>query len=191
MPELPKGPGAYLTPVPRPGDLTGLPAADSPASAFGSELIGQGLVPFFGTPCGILEPLYTYLLAHAGLTTITREDNAIGVAAGSSLAGRHPVVLMQNSGLGQSVNALASLVVPYQIPMLLVIGMRGTAGDSTAENRVMGSISEPVLRQSGLPVAWLDGDTLSEQVGWARHQVVTVRTPAALLLRPSIFGWHQ
>src|SRR5260364_366901 len=70
-------------------------------------LVEKGFGPFFGTPCGILAPLYSILETEFGLHTIPREDNAIGIAAGTAMAGRRPVVLMQNSGLGQSVNAIA------------------------------------------------------------------------------------
>ena len=50
-----------------------------------------------------------------------REDAAIGLATGAYLGGHRPMVLMQNSGLGVSINALASLPILYQIPMLVLI----------------------------------------------------------------------
>lgn len=159
------------------------------ASALTDALVEGGLSPFFGTPCGILAPLYTRLEERAGLWTISREDNAIGVAAGAAMAGRSPVVLMQNSGLGQSVNALASLVVPYDIPMLLVISMRGVAPDHTTENLVMGRLTEPLLKESGIPNIRLEAESLLQQVEWARALVVEQRRPAALLVPPRLFGW--
>ena len=47
----------------------------------------------------------------------TREDAALGVAAGAYLGGRRPVVIMQNSGLGVSLNALGSLHILYEMPV--------------------------------------------------------------------------
>ncbi|GIF03119.1 thiamine pyrophosphate-binding protein [Actinoplanes siamensis] len=160
------------------------------ASTLSGALLERNFAPFFGTPCGILAPLYRRLEAAANLWTVSREDNAIGVAAGSAMAGHRPVVLMQNSGLGQSVNAIASLVVPYQIPMLMIISMRGVAPDSTTENIVMGRLTEPLLAEAGIPTATLDEDNLPAQADWAATEVIGGRRAAALLVPPNLFGWQ-
>lgn len=146
-----------------------------------------GLGPFYGTPCGILAPLYQALEERTELLTIAREDNAVGVAAGAALAGGHPVVLMQNSGLGQSVNALASLVVPYRIPMLLVISVRGVSPDPTQENAAMGKLTEPLLASLGIEALTL---TAAGQTAPLRRIVREERQPAALLVPPHAFGWR-
>ena len=161
--------------------LDAVATADRVADA----LTEAGFSPCFGTPCGILAPLYAAL---PGLLTVAREDNAVGVAAGAALAGRAPVVLMQNSGLGQSVNALASLVVPYRIPMLLVVSLRGTAGDPTPENQVMGRLTEPLLAGLGVPAEILAGTAVEEQV--ARLRRIVREGPAALLVPPAALGWR-
>lgn len=148
------------------------------------------LSPFLGTPCGTLAPVYARLEQEAGLLTVAREDNAVGMAAGIALAGGSPVVLMQNSGLGQSVNALASLVGPYAIPMLLVIGMRGLPPDSTSENQVMGRLTPLVLAEAGIPAVWLTAGDIAGQVGWALDLVSEQRRPAAMLVPPSLLGWR-
>lgn len=153
-------------------------------------LCEKGFDAFFGTPCGILGSLYERMEADFGLRTVPREDNAVGIAAGASMAGRSPVVLMQNSGLGQSVNALASLVVPYEIPMLLIVSVRGVLPDQTQENVVMGRLTEPLLNQLGIATALLDPDQLREQVDWAGEIVRERRGPAALLVPPAFFGWR-
>ena len=79
---------------------------------------------FTGVPCSFLAAILDRLEAE-GCRAAVREDVAIGLAAGVYLAGRQPVVLMQNSGLGVSLNALASLNLIYRIPVLLVISLRG------------------------------------------------------------------
>lgn len=153
------------------------------------ELIGAGFGPFFGTPCGILSRLYGALEERGDLLTISREDNAIGTAAGAALAGRYPVVLMQNSGLGQSVNAIASLVTPYRIGMLLVVGMRGTDVDPTQENVVMGRLSGPLLAGLDVETITVDGDPAA-RVREATELVQREGRAAALLVPPSAFGWQ-
>ncbi|SFP43289.1 sulfopyruvate decarboxylase subunit alpha/phosphonopyruvate decarboxylase [Amycolatopsis arida] len=158
------------------------------AGELAAELTRQGFGPFYGTPCGILAKLYS---AIEGIWTVPREDNAVGIAAGAALAGRCPVVLMQNSGLGQSVNALASLVVPYRLPMLLVVSLRGVGPDSTQENLVMGRLTEPLLTNMGVPWLTLDPELdVPAQVSWAAALVRDQGRAAALLIPPAAFGWR-
>src|SRR5260363_117576 len=148
------------------------------------------VLTFFGTPCGILAPLYSILETEFGLHTIPREDNAIGIAAGTAMAGRRPVVLMQNSGLGQSVNAIASFIVPYQISILLIVSLRGIAPDQTSENAVMGHLTEPLLDSCGIQSVRLEASQLTAQVNWVQHIIYEQCQSVALLVPPSIFGWQ-
>jgi sulfopyruvate decarboxylase subunit alpha len=155
------------------------------------DLVDAGFSPFLGTPCGILAPLYRVLEERAGLRTVAREDNAVGIAAGAALAGKFPVVLMQNSGLGQSVNALASLVEPYRLGMLLVVSLRGVDPDPTQENLVMGRLTEPLLEGLGVAATTLvPGEEVTKSVAWAADLVQRQGRPAALLVPPPLFGWH-
>ncbi|MGW5052686.1 thiamine pyrophosphate-binding protein [Actinokineospora sp. NPDC004072] len=160
------------------------------AAGLCAALTACGFGPFYGTPCGILAPLYRVAEERAALLTVPREDNAVGMAAGAALAGRRPVVLMQNSGLGHSVNALASLVIPYRLPILLVISLRGVAGDPTEENQVMGRATAPLLAALGVGSAVVDPADPAPQVAWAARAVRQGGRAAALLITPSGFGWR-
>ncbi|MEV6695228.1 thiamine pyrophosphate-binding protein [Micromonospora sp. NPDC051196] len=155
------------------------------------HLDAHGFGPRFGTPCGVLAPLYEELERCGGVTTVPREDNAVGIAAGTALAGRAPVVLMQNSGFGQSVNAIASLVVPYGIPILFIVSMRGVSPDDTTENEGMAVLTEPICRLLGLHTAHLGVATSSaEIIARLAERVIGRREPAVLLVAPDAFGWR-
>ena len=78
-------------------------------------------------------------------TLATREEEAFGIAAGLYLGGARPTVMLQSSGLGNSINALTSLIVPYQIPVLTIISMRGDAGEWNAAQVPMGRAVAPIL----------------------------------------------
>lgn len=164
-------------------------ARTSLADQLGEELIAAGFGPFYGTPCGVLAPLLTALDARVGLLTVAREDNAVGMAAGAWLAGRYPVVLMQNSGLGQSVNALASLVVPNRIPVLLVVSLRGADPDPTQENIEMGRLTRPLLDGLGFETLGLDPGTAPAVAVSRLRDAIAAHHPAALLIPPTAFGW--
>jgi sulfopyruvate decarboxylase subunit alpha/phosphonopyruvate decarboxylase len=151
-------------------------------------LTGAGCGPFLGVPCGILAPLFTELDAAAGVIYTPREDSAIAMACGSALAGRDPVVLMQNSGLAQSVNVLASLVIPYGFPIGMVVSLRGSGEDNTAENQVMGRATGPILDSLGVPYRVL-GEATGADLRWWQSVVRQGGRAAALLIPPDYFGW--
>lgn len=98
-------------------------------------------------------------------TVATREEEAFGIAAGLYLGGRLPTVMLQSSGLGNSINAITSLLVPYQIPVLAVISMRGDAGEWNSAQVPMGRAVMPICDAIGLPQATVTaGETTAQTV---------------------------
>jgi sulfopyruvate decarboxylase alpha subunit len=89
-------------------------------------------------------------------TVATREEEALGIAAGLYLGGARPAVMMQSSGLGNSINAIASLLIPFQIPVLVVISMRGDEGEWNAAQMPMGRAVRPICDALGVPHATAD-----------------------------------
>lgn len=81
----------------------------------------------------------------------TREEEAFGIAAGLYLGGRRPTVMLQSSGLGNSLNAIGTLVIPYQIPMLIVVSMRGDAGEWNSAQVPMGRAVQPIFHAFAIP----------------------------------------
>jgi sulfopyruvate decarboxylase subunit alpha len=161
--------------------MTAFVRAEEVAKELSRELIGADFGPYFGTPGRSLIPLHAALHGQVGILTVAREENAIGIAAGTSLAGRTPVVLMEQLGIGQCVSAISGLVVPYRIPMLLIVGM--------AEPGQEGQPPGQLLDELGVETVGLDAD---EQVGAqveALNTIVQRRLrPAALLVPPAAFG---
>jgi len=98
---------------------------------------------------GVLEDTYRDVTT----TIATREEEAFGIAAGLYLGGRRPTVMLQSSGLGNSLNALGSLLLPYQIPVLVIVSMRGDAGEWNAAQVPLGRAVAPICDALGLPVA--------------------------------------
>src|SRR6187401_3591056 len=84
-------------------------------------------------------------------TLATREEECFGIAAGLYVGGARPTVMLQSSGLGNSLNALTSLVVPYKIPVLAVISMRGDAGEWNDAQVPMGRALRPTCDAIGVP----------------------------------------
>ena len=145
---------------------------------------------------GVADSLLATLIAHLSDATpprylpAVREDTAIGLAAGAYLGGRWPCVLMQNSGLGYSLNALTSLNLIYDIPTLLMIGYRGYQGKDAPEHLVMGRTCEVILREIGVPALLPEAADLGEKIREASGWMRTHHKPAALLVRPGVLHDH-
>jgi sulfopyruvate decarboxylase subunit alpha len=140
---------------------------------------------FAGVPCSLLKGLVSLLEDDraARYVSATREDSALGMAAGAYLGGKTPVVLMQNSGLGVSVNALASLSTLYELPALLLISWRGQGGNDAPEHLMMGEITLPLLDLLRIPHRVLSGsEPMAPQVGWAKDTLAASQKPAALIV---------
>jgi sulfopyruvate decarboxylase subunit alpha len=117
------------------------------------------------------------------LVLATREEEAFGIAAGLYLGGRRPTVMLQSSGLGNSLNAITSLVLPYQIPMLVVVSMRGDAGEWNAAQVAMGRAVRSIFDAIGMPHTTVESAAdANDVVHITATTAFATRTAAACLL---------
>lgn len=82
---------------------------------------------------------------------VTREEEGFGICTGAYMGGKKPAILMQNSGLGNSVNALASLFELYKFPVLMIMSHRGTEGEFMSAQIPMGNATPKVLDALKIP----------------------------------------
>lgn len=130
------------------------------------EVLAQHGIGFFtGVPDSYLNGFCNYALSRCGTRNViaANEGNAVGIAAGHYFATREvPLVYMQNSGLGNCVNPLASLVDKdvYAVPMLLLIGWRGQGNSEPnhPQHRLQGEITPKLLEILHIPYAILEDD---------------------------------
>ena len=103
-------------------------------------------------PDNVLAPLIAVLHADPWFKVIcpAREEEAAGIVAGAYMGGLRGITLMQTSGFATLPNVLASLVVPYRIPLLMVVSERGTLGDHQLGQAIVCSTMRPVLRTLGI-----------------------------------------
>jgi phosphonopyruvate decarboxylase len=110
---------------------------------------------FSGTPCSYLKPLINAVINDSELIfrDATNEGDAVAMAAGAHVGGRKGVVLFQNSGLGNAVNALTSLSYPFRIPVLLIVTHRAQPGGPADEpqHELMGAITPALLDTVRIP----------------------------------------
>jgi phosphonopyruvate decarboxylase len=151
-------------------------------------LTRHGFDFFTGVPCSLVEDVIAVLETErdAPYVAAVREDAAVGLAAGAWFAGRRPCVLMQNSGLGTSLNALASLSLMYGLPALLVVTWRGHRGQDAPEHILTGEISPRLLELLKIPHRVLAADTLEADLDWAVETMDRLMQPVALLVPPGV-----
>jgi len=159
-------------------------------AALAALLERQGYDFFTGVPCSMIESLISALETHPRLPYVpaVREDVAVGLAAGAWLAGRRPMVLMQNSGLGTSMNAVVSLSLMYRLPALLLVTWRGHGGKDAPEHILMGEISPSFLDLIRVPHRILSAKTIADDIAWGRAESERLSQPVALLLPPGVLA---
>ncbi|MFW9987381.1 MAG: sulfopyruvate decarboxylase subunit alpha, partial [Candidatus Odinarchaeota archaeon] len=98
-------------------------------------------------PCILLKGLLNLINEKKEIQhiPITREEEGVGIAAGAYLGGKTPAILMQNSGLGNSVNAIKSLLELYRIPIIFIISHRGVEGEKISAQIPMGELTPNLL----------------------------------------------
>ncbi|MEI8357925.1 MAG: thiamine pyrophosphate-binding protein [Deltaproteobacteria bacterium] len=157
------------------------------AREFVRELLAHGFDFFTGVPCSLVGPVIAELEPH-GYVPETREDAALGLAAGAAFAGRMPLVLMQNSGFGVSINAIGSLQSIYAIPCLLLVTWRGFGGKDAPEHLVMGKAMPRILDAIEMPWRTIEVDAMGAAVAWARRTIEERPGPVALVVPPGMFA---
>jgi len=166
------------------------------SKVFYDTLIRNGLSFFTGVPDSLLKDFCACVTERTDAPNhiiAANEGNAIALATGYYLAtNRFPVIYMQNSGLGNAINPLTSLVDSnvYNIPMLLIIGWRGEPGKQDAPQHIkQGEITLPLLKTLGIEYCVLP-DNLEEAVACLRTAINQMRTssrPYAFVIRKGTF----
>lgn len=150
-----------------------------------------GLRLFAYVPDRVLTPLIRGVEADPFFTTLaaTREEEAVGVLAGAYMAGMPGVLAMQTSGFATVPNVLASLVVPSQIPLVMVVSERGTLGEFNLGQALVCRTMRPVLDALGIEHHTV---TRADELGFVAdrsiRQALATQAPACLILSPLLTG---
>lgn len=158
------------------------------------ETLRAGGVEFFaGVPDSLLKNLCAYItdnVARENNIIAANEGGAVALAAGFHLAtGKTGCVYMQNSGEGNAVNPLLSLMDAdvYKMPLLMVIGWRGEPGVHDEPQHVkQGKVTLALLETMGIPYAVLD-ESWESQVTEALQTIREANGVYALVVRKGTF----
>ena len=159
------------------------------SQSFIKRLIQEDYKFFTGVPCSLLSGLIYELEDQQEVRYIpaVREDAAVGLCTGAYLAGAMPVLLMQNSGLGYSLNAFTSLNLIYNIPMLEIMSWRGKDGKDAPEHIIMGDIDKQLLKTAGMEYSLLNTDNCDEVLRKAKNKICEEKLPYTLIVEKGLF----
>jgi phosphonopyruvate decarboxylase len=154
-------------------------------------LRASGVREFSGVPCSILDPIVTAAEQDTSVAYVPAsvEGEAVAIAAGAWLGGSLGAVFLQNSGLGNTINPLASLAIPYGIPLVMIVSWRGEPGREDALHHYpMGAATPGLFDLFGIPFETLIGSSdLSAVAARACERAVTGRKPAAIVVPRGVF----
>jgi len=99
-------------------------------------------------PDNVLRPLIDAVHGDPFFTafSVAREEEGLGIVAGAWMGGRRGLLLMQTSGFATLANVIASLAVPFQIPVLMMVSERGTLGEFNIGQTLVARTMRPVLQ---------------------------------------------
>jgi len=142
-------------------------------------------------PDNVLRPLIEAVHVDPFFTAFacTREEEALGINAGAWMGGRRAILLMQTSGFATLANVLASLAVPFSIPILMMVSERGTLGEFNIGQSLVARTMRPVL--DALAVEHHTMTRLDEVefiVDRSIVQAVATMAPVCFILSPLLTG---
>lgn len=160
----------------------------------------EGVDFFVGVPDSVLKEfckLFDVVEEDGKHIIAVNEGAAVAIAAGHHLAtGEVPLVYLQNSGLGNAINPLVSLVDPsvYAVPMVLLVGWRGKPGEEDEPQHIkQGEVTSALLKVLEIPHLELPDEKadVRDAVCWAVNEARTrsngLGGPVALMVRKGFF----
>jgi len=142
-------------------------------------------------PDNVLRPLIEGIHADSFFTAFatTREEEAVGIVSGAWMGGLRGIVLMQTSGFATLPNVIASLAVPYQIPVLMMVSERGTLGEFNIGQAMVARTMRPVLDALAMEHHTLTRlDEVEFILDRSIRQAIATQAPVTFILSPLLTG---
>lgn len=139
----------------------------------------------------VLAPIIRHMEADPffRVVTLTREEEGVGLVTGSYLGGVRGALLMQSSGFGNTINALGSLALPYQIPFVMLLSQRGSFMEHNIVQIAGGVAVSKILDALDIQAFDLlrDDEVAFTASNGVRHAFVA-RRPVALTITTELSG---
>lgn len=148
-----------------------------------TNLKDGGVNFFLSVPCKLLANMITILEDDKDIyySAIPREEEGMGICAGAYLGNKLPCIMMQNTGIGNSVNSIVSLLQLYQMPVVFLISYRGTPGEPVGAQGGMASVTEEILDTLRIPMLHCSDEKDLEKISTFTNHAKVIEGPVAIL----------
>ena len=136
---------------------------------------------FIGVPDSTMKYFIDEGFKKNKILITTREEEAIGIAAGMSMSRSNSLVFMQNAGFANSLSTITSLVQLYKIPKIFLIGWRGFLKNDAPEHTKIGKIQPKLLHALSLQSKIVNEKNWRTSCDWAL-KLIKKGNPCALIL---------
>jgi sulfopyruvate decarboxylase subunit alpha len=139
-------------------------------------------VPDITTGEGVLRPLAQGSAPR--LIRVCKEDEGVGICAGLSYTGRRSLLLIQQTGLLDSINAVRGVAVEYALPICMMVGLlEKEPGVPPMQSMRYGvRIVEPILDAMGVAYHEIEGEADVPKIAPAIDRAYAQSRPVVLLI---------
>ena len=143
-------------------------------------------------PCNNFAPLIGDLPDRFRHVRLSREENGVGISAGASLTGSKPLMLIQSTGLGNSLNALLSLHGAYRLPLPIIASWRGRGErDRNPAQIPFGKSLPEVFKAFGIPCTIIETPGQVATISTAIGDAFSHSSPHIILVSPEIWDENE
>ena len=142
-----------------------------------------GVKFYLSVPCKLLANMIDILEKDNEVyySSVPREEEGMGICAGAYLGGKFPCIMMQNTGIGNSVNAIVSLLQLYNLPIVFLISYRGTPGEQVGAQGGMAKITEDILHTLRIPMLHCSSENDLNKITTFTEHAKIIESPVAIL----------
>ena len=135
-------------------------------------------------PCKQLAGVIEKIDATPSITHVpsNKEDEGMGLCAGAWMGGKRPAIIMQNTAIGVTINALATLIQYYRMPLPMLISYRGEVGEPVACQVEMAVHTKALLAQLCIPTYHFHRQSDAEELDGILGHCFMASKPVAVLM---------
>ena len=123
------------------------------------------------------------------LIPVSREGQAFSVAAGLSVGGKNPIILIQNTGIMESGDSLRGWCLGMNIPVVMMVGYRGYTRHGVNSDTAA-TYTERFLNAFGIQYYLVENDSDAERISVAFEEAQATKRPVAILVGDEYHGFH-
>jgi len=116
-----------------------------------------------------------------------KEDEGMGLCAGAYMGGKRAAIIMQNTAIGVTINALVTLVQYYNIPLPMLISFRGEVGEPVACQVEMAVHTKALLNQLNIPTYHFHSEKDLVELNGILNHCFIAKKPVAILTDASFW----